>query len=358
MEKVSSPDESFSTHFLPKYENNLDLSLLSNNSFKYESGKYKYLDKLDEEDKSNAFINIVNEVFNVDNNYIKKIKNEIIVHSNEIIPLEEEDENIKNTIFYQRETLKPETVINKKKFKKKKVFESKKVKKNNDFKGLVAILEESDNFNVNIDINEKKQIPNLFEINVGQNEITKEKTDPKTQIGVKRERSKTKIKEKKENGKSCEKKYNYFIKIARSFFNKFLLSNKLKKLIEKYGPNLYFEKFPQKFIHKAIIKKSKIFLEKTETTLEDILTKEEFYEEDEKEKYFKRNLRVLNKLKNNDEKNIFENSLLDDHLKMNCRDLYQEYLKSDEYIQKTKKLKDEEDTKFVNYARHFIEFFE
>jgi len=194
----------------------------------------------------------------------------------------------------------------------------------------------------------------LFKTNAGQNEKTKEKTEPKTQIGVKRERSKTKIKEKKENGKSCEKKYNYFIKIARSFFNKFLLSNKLKKLIEKYGPNLYFEKFPQKFIHKAIIKKSKIFLEKT---LEDILTKEEFYEEDEKEKYFKRNLRVLNKLKNNDEKNIFENSLLDE-LKMNCRDLYQEYLKSDEYIQKTKKLKDEEVTKFVNYARHFIEFFE
>ena len=52
-----------------------------------------------------------------------------------------------------------------------------------------------------------------------------------------------------------------------------------------------------------------------------------------------------------------ENSLLDE-LKMNCRDLYQEYLKSDEYIQKTKKLKDEEVTKFVNYARHFIEFFE
>ena len=354
MEKVSSPDESFSTHFLPKYENNLDLSLLSNNSFKYESGKYKYLDKLDEEDKSNAFINIVNEVFNVDNNYIKKIKNEIIDHSNEIIPLEEEDENIKNTFIYQRETPKPETVINKKKFKKKRMFEFKKVKKNNDFKGLVAILEESDNFNVNIDINEKKQIPNLFKTNAGQNEITKEKTEPKTQIGVKRERSKTKIKEKKENGKSCEKKYNYFLKIARNFFNKFLLSNKLKKLIEKYGPNLCFEKFPPKFIHKAIIKKSKIFLEKT---LEDILTKEEFYEEDEKEKYFKRNLRVLNKLKNNDEKNIFENSLLDE-LKMNCRDLYQEYLKSDEYIQKTKKLKDEEDTKFVNYARHFIEFFE
>ena len=92
--------------------------------------------------------------------------------------------------------------------------------------------------------------------------------------------------------------------------------------------------------------------------MEDILTKEEFYEEDEKEKYFKRNLRVLNKLKNNDEKNIFENSLLDEYLIMNCRDLYQEYLKSDEYIQKTKKSKDEEDTKFVNYARHFIEFFE
>ncbi len=126
MEKVSSPDESFSTHYLPKYENNLDLSLLSNNSFKYESGKYKYLDKLDEEDKSNAFINIVNEVFNVDNNYIKKIKNEIIVHSNEIIPLEEEDENIKNTFFYQRETPKPETVINKKKFRKSECLNLKK----------------------------------------------------------------------------------------------------------------------------------------------------------------------------------------------------------------------------------------
>lgn len=354
MEKVSSPDESFSTHYLPKYENNLDLSLLSNNSFKYESGKYKYLDKLDEEDKSNAFINIVNEVFNVDNNYIKKIKNEIIDYSNKKIPLEEEEDDL----FYQRETPKPETVINKKKFKKKRMFEFKKVKKNNDFKGLVAILEESDNFNVNIDINEKKQIPNLFKTNAGQNEITKEKTEPKTQIGVKRERSKTKIKEKKENGKSCEKKYNYFIKIARSFFNKFLLSNKLTKLIEKYGPNLHFEKFPQKFIHKAIIKKSKIFLEKTKTTLEDILTKEEFYEEDEKEENFKRNLRVLNKLKNNDEKNIFENSLLDEYLKMNCRDLYQEYLKSDEYIQKTKKSNDAGDIKFVNYASHFIEFFE
>jgi hypothetical protein len=267
----------------------------------------------------------------------------------------ESDED--NEIFALNAIFKPE----KRKEKNKKMFGTKKVKKDNNFHGLVANLEEGemDIEKINPEINAKKSIQKSFKANIGPNEPTKERTDQNSYIGKKRERTpEIKEEEEKEKGKKkTEKKYNYNIKIARSFFNDFILHNILEDLKEKYAPNQYFEKFSQVFIKKAIKKESKIFSKNM--NLEEILTEKELYETEkkdekvEKDKCFMQNLAVLNELKNNAKKNILENTFLNKYLKKMSRDLYQEYLKSNEYLEKTK----EEDEKFKNYARNFIEYF-
>lgn len=174
----------------------------------------------------------------------------------------------------------------------------------------------------------------------------------------KRKRSET---EKNNNEDSKRKRPdNCRLKIGRHFFNSFLIFEIINSLIQGNGPNLYFERFPQKFIHKATKKKNKEYLK---MSLEKILTDKELYEEDEKKEdgNFMHNLNALHKLKSNfDCNNIFEKSKLNDYLEMTYKELYEEYSKSYRY----KKLEelveskaDYEEFQELSEYKTFIDFF-
>lgn len=213
---------------------------------------------------------------------------------------------------------------------------------------------------VDCEMNKKLPLLNSDKIFDGINDITKEKTNTEMEIGKKRKRP-----EKTNKQKKRERKDNCFTKIGTNFFNKFVLSAVMGKLIKTYAPNQNLKKFPRKFIRKATLKKNKDLLDEN---LEYFLTHKELYEKgnkdkkneiDEQKEYFEPNLAVLEKLKTNANKITSDNSLLENTLNKKYRDLYQEYLKSEEYNKKIMGYEDEENKeKFEDYSRNFIQFFE
>ena len=117
---------------------------------------------------------------------------------------------------------------------------------------------------------------------------------------------------------SYTKKDNILAKIIRHFFNNYLV-NEITNIIKDLGSKLYFDKFPQNFILKAVkMKLIEIFLD------------EELYTKEDKINYA-RNKDVIEHLKSEKYKNILEDSKFNIILNETISDIYNEYLVSNEY---------------------------
>ena len=144
-------------------------------------------------------------------------------------------------------------------------------------------------------------------------------------------------------------------KIKRRFFNDALI-NKLNDKLKSIGSINYFMKFPQNFVGDCNIKRNKEIIN---MTLLDLFEKNELYvnENEEGLNKYKHNLNVVQS------EEIKENEEFKKILGKTFRELYEEYINSDEFKigeigrLKKHKMKDDYIKKYVYYSRELIEFF-
>ena len=175
-------------------------------------------------------------------------------------------------------------------------------------------------------------------------------------ILIKEEEEKTFLSKKKLLNEKTRKdnQDNMRKKIKRGFFNTSLIKL-LNEKLKSIGSNKYLEKFPQYFIKDVEQKRNKkIFA----MTLLKVFVKEEFYMR-EKKNGFKNYLHNLKVLQSED---IKENEEFKKILNKTIRDLYKEYINSDEFkIEeinrlKRKEMNDNYIARYIYLANHFIEF--
>ena len=158
---------------------------------------------------------------------------------------------------------------------------------------------------------------------------------------------KKRIKSRKENKDNIRKK------IKRGFFNN-ILCEKLNIKLRIIGSIEYFTKFPQFFASDVDRNRNKIILD---MTLQEIFENSELYIYEDKNGYanYLHNLEVVKKIKND---NIFKKIL-----SKTFRELYEEYLDSDEFnideINRLKKSKMENEyiRRYKEIAKDLINFF-
>ncbi len=152
----------------------------------------------------------------------------------------------------------------------------------------------------------------------------------------------------------CENQDNIRKKIKRVFLNNFLY-NKLNALLKKGGSILFFEKFPQNFVADVNKKTNKTIID---MTLKTIIEKKENYIGDMLERNYNHNMRVLDSLKEK------KNEELEKVINMKYRDLFKEFLNSNEFKideinrLKKKKMKDSYIMRYIYLSKLFIKFFE
>lgn len=152
----------------------------------------------------------------------------------------------------------------------------------------------------------------------------------------------------------CENQDNIRKKIKRVFLNNFLY-NKLNALLKKGGSILFFEKFPQNFVADVNKKTNKTIID---MTLKTIIEKKENYIGDILERNYNHNMRVLDSLKEK------KNEELEKVINMKYRDLFKEFLNSNEFKideinrLKKKKMKDSYIMRYIYLSKLFIKFFE
>ena len=145
------------------------------------------------------------------------------------------------------------------------------------------------------------------------------------------------------------------VKIKRAFLNNFL-KNKLNKELKSIGSKKYFEKFPKHFSSDPHKKRNKEIIN---MTLGEIFEKKELYiYENEKGLFnFWQNLKIVQS------EEIKKNEKFQNILNKTFRELYEEYLNSDEFkiIEKNrleeKNLDDDYIKRYINLSENLIEFF-
>ena len=145
------------------------------------------------------------------------------------------------------------------------------------------------------------------------------------------------------------------VKIKRAFLNNFL-KNKLNKELKSIGSKKYFEKFPKHFSSDPHKKRNKEIIN---MTLGEIFEKKELYiYENEKGLFnFWQNLKIVQS------EEIKKNEKFQNLLNKTFRELYEEYLNSDEFkiIEKNrleeKNLDDDYIKRYINLSENLIEFF-
>jgi len=155
------------------------------------------------------------------------------------------------------------------------------------------------------------------------------------------------IKSRKENRDNIRKK------IKRGFFNN-VLPKKLNDKLRMIGRDEYFSKFPQFFASDVDKNRNKIIVD---MTLQEIFENSELYSFEDKNGYAKYldNKKVIEKIKNND---IFKKIL-----SKTFRELYEEYLSSDEFkIDEINRLKESKMEnhyirRYKDIAKDLINFF-
>ena len=152
-----------------------------------------------------------------------------------------------------------------------------------------------------------------------------------------------------------DNKDNIRTKIKRGFFNSALI-NKLNDKLKSIGSTKYFMKFPQNFVSDISQKRNK---EIVNMTLREIFEKKELYKQENEigfENYL-HNLKVIQS------EIIKDNSEFKKILNKTFRELYEEYINSDEFkiveIGRLKEHKMEDDyiKKYIYLSRELIEFF-
>ncbi len=209
-------------------------------------------------------------------------------------------------------------------------------------------------FSLEIPKNKKKEI--IFKITYSPKHFlfTKTKIDSNLDEDDEKEKEesqnfikKKRIKSRKENKDNIRKK------IKRGFFNN-ILCEKLNIKLRIIGSNEYFTKFPQFFASDVDRNRNKIILD---MTLQEIFENSELYIYEDKNGYanYLHNLEVVKKIKND---NIFKKIL-----SKTFRELYEEYLDSDEFnideINRLKKSKMENEyiRRYKEIAKDLINFF-
>ena len=143
-------------------------------------------------------------------------------------------------------------------------------------------------------------------------------------------------------------------KIKRGFLNHALIK-KLNDKLRNIGSKKYFERFPQNFVSDVNQKRNKEILN---MTLREIFEKKElFIHENEKGlSNYSHNLKVV------ESEEIRENEEFKKILNKSFRELFEEYINSDEFkieeINRLKKKNGEEYiSKYIYLAKNLIEFF-
>ena len=151
--------------------------------------------------------------------------------------------------------------------------------------------------------------------------------------------------------KRYECKDNIRKTIKRRFLNTYL-KNGLNDKIKKAGYNLFFEYYPQKLVSQISREKDKQILE---MKLLQIFENKDLYDEKNLNNYY-HNLKVIEQLK------LEENPELDIILNKKYKDLFDEYINSDEFrINEINRLKetnkdDNYIAKYIYLSKNFIEF--
>ena len=144
-------------------------------------------------------------------------------------------------------------------------------------------------------------------------------------------------------------------KIKRGFFNSGLIK-KLNEKLKKIGSRKYLRKFPQHFVSDVNQKRNKEILE---MTLGEVFCKKELYlpENEEGLNNYLYNLKVIKS------EEVEENDEFKKILNKTIRELYEEYINSEEFKVeeinrlKEKKMKDEYIERYISLARYLITFF-
>ena len=145
------------------------------------------------------------------------------------------------------------------------------------------------------------------------------------------------------------------VKIKRAFYNT-ALRNKLNMELKNIGSNQYFEKFPKHFASDPNKKRNKMILN---MTLGEIFEKKELYiyENDKGLFNFKQNLKIVQS------EEIKKNENFQKLLNKTFRELFEEYLNSDEFkiaeINRLRKknMGDDYIKKYIELSITLIEFF-
>ena len=144
-------------------------------------------------------------------------------------------------------------------------------------------------------------------------------------------------------------------KIKRGFFNCALIK-KLNEKLKSIGSRKYFRKFPQHFVSDVNkLRNKEIF----GMTLGEIFCKKELYLPENKEGLNN----YLNNLKVIKSEEVEENEVFNKILNKTIRELFEEYLNSEEFKVeeinrlKEKKMKDEYIERYISLARYLIAFF-
>ena len=157
---------------------------------------------------------------------------------------------------------------------------------------------------------------------------------------------------KKKRRRRRENKDNIRKKIKCGFLNGNLIKN-LNIKLKSIDSRLFFERFPQNFISDVRKQTNKEILH---LSLKEIFERKELYLEEE-HSYYYHNLKILRK------EEINNNYLMRNILDMKYYQLFEEYLKSDEFFEEINRLKkngmnDEYIRNYINLSKHFLEFFE
>ena len=207
-------------------------------------------------------------------------------------------------------------------------------------------------FSLELPKNKKKEL--IFKITYSPKHslFTKTKVNNTLDEGDEKEESQNFLKQKRLKSRK-ENKDNIRKKIKRAFFNN-VLCEKLKNKLRIIGSNQYFTKFPQFFASDVDRNRNKIILD---MTLQEIFENSELYIYEDKNGYvnYLHNKKTVEKIKNND---IFKKIL-----NKTFRELYEEFLDSDEFnideINRLKKSKMENDyiRRYKDIAKDLINFF-
>ena len=205
------------------------------------------------------------------------------------------------------------------------------------------ILKNSDSSETRNDSISSQEKPNLFTNTESYSILVKEGE------GMLKRKRFMERRPRKENQDNIRKK------IKRGFFNCALIK-KLNEKLKSIGSRKYFRKFPQHFVSEVNQLRNKVIFG---MTLGEIFCKKELYLPENKEGLNN----YLNNLKVIKSEEVEENEVFNKILNKTIRELYEEYLNSEEFKVeeinrlKEKKMKDEYIERYISLARYLIAFF-